>query len=583
MAAPIEGVSLGEKLQDIRGKLGKAWGLVTGILPGGSFQMQTVDVNGVQIKTWKQIPPALGEMYHSYMKINASREWLVYENERYTFGESETLMCALAAELVNGFGVKHGDKVGIAMRNLPEFMLAFLGITYMGAVAVPLNAMWKTEEFEYAVKDSGMKLLIADPERLKLCSSFMAEMGIKSILCRGDDATAQEFGASTWATVLEKGKGSKSPSIKHIKHEDDAMIMYTSGSTGFPKGVVHTQRSVGACIKLGELVNMLTPNPNSKALMAVPLFHITALGNTFLWSLPAGTTILMMRKWDAGEALRMIEREKATKFTGVPTMVRDMLEHPEFKVEAFASMKNIAAGGAPVPPALLAQLRKQSKGSEGMQGYGLTETMGGVIVNSGVDYLLHPTSCGKPIPFMVEAVIKDPATGKVMGNGERGELCIKSHFNMKCYNNRPEDTKKSIDAEGFFHTGDVAKIEGGFVYILDRLKDIIIRGGENIDCSEVEAVLYTHPAVRECSVFGLPDARLGEIVGVAVYPQAPVTAAELSAHTASGKLAKFKVPLQEHIFLLNEELPKGATGKIDKKLIREQYKGKTSGPPASKM
>merc|ERR1712242_81973 len=249
----------------------------------------------------------------------------------------------------------------------------------------------------------------------------------------------------------------------------------------------------------------------------------------------------------------------------------------------FASMKNIAAGGAPVPPSLVTQLRKQSKGSQSSQGYGLTETMGAVIVNSGVDYLKHPTSCGKPIPLVVDAEIKDPATGKVMKDGERGELCIKSVFNMKCYQNRPEDTKKAIDAEGYFHTGDVAKMEHGFVYILDRLKDIIIRGGENIDCSEVETVLYTHPAVRECSVFGLPDARLGEVVGLAVWPQASVTPAELSAHAASGKLAKFKVPLQEHIFIRDGELPKGATGKIDKKGLREKYAGIMAGPPASKL
>jgi len=336
-------------------------------------------------------------------------------------------------------------------------------------------------------------------------------------------------------------------------------------------------------MKLGELVTALMPEENSKALMAVPLFHITALGNTFLWSLPRGNAIIMMYKWDGGEALKIIGKEKATRFTGVPTMVRDMLEHPDFKEETFASMKSVGAGGAPVPPTLVAMMRKKSKKSVPAQGYGLTETCGGVIVNSGVDYLKHPTSCGKPIPLVVDAKIKDPATNKNLPDGQRGELCVKSVFNMKCYNNRPEDTKKAIDSEGYFHTGDVAKIEGGFVYILDRLKDIIIRGGENIDCSEVETVLYSHPAVRECSVFGIPDDRLGEVVGVAVYPQSAVTAAELSAHCAGGKLAKFKVPEQQYIFLLNEELPKGATGKIDKKGLRETYKNKTSGPPASKL
>lgn len=546
--------------------------------------METADVRGFQMKVWKNGAPALGTLYHKYLSRFANQEWLVYESERLTFRDGERVMIAIAAELLRTYGVKPGDRVGIAMRNLPEFMLAFLGITYAGAVAVPLNAMWGREEFEYAAKDSGMKLLFADPERLELCKPFMGQLGCQAILCRGDDSKASQLGAiALWDDVVEKGKGAEAPPLKHINHEDEAMIMYTSGSTGFPKGVVHTQRSVGACIILGELVNELTPEINSVALMAVPLFHITALGNTFLWSLARGNSIIMTRKWDAGVALKLIEHEKVTRFTGVPTMIKDMLEHPSYNPAAFTTMKSLSAGGAPVPPSLVAQMRKNAKGAGAAQGYGLTETMGGVIVNSGVDYLKHPTSCGKPIPLIVEAKIKDPATNKNVPDGSRGELCIRSVFNMKCYNNRPEDTQKAIDSEGFFHSGDVAKIEGGFVYILDRLKDIIIRGGENIDCSEVEHVLHTHPSVRECSVFGLPDARLGEVVGVCVFKQGPLTAAEVSAHAAAGKLAKFKVPQKEHVFLVDEPLPKGATGKIDKKGLREKYAGLMSGPPASKL
>merc|ERR1712217_154000 len=180
------------------------------------------------------------------------------------------------------------------------------------------------------------------------------------------------------------------------------------------------------------------------------------------------------------------------------------------------------------------------------------------------------------------AKIKDPATNANLAEGQRGELCIKSVFNMKCYNNRPEDTKKAIDSEGYFHTGDVAKIEGGFVYILDRLKDIIIRGGENVDCSEVEAALYSHPAVRECSVFGLPDERLGEVVGAAIWLQGDATAADICQHCA-GKLAKFKVPEAQNIFFHSEELPKGPTGKLDKKGLREKYAASIKGAPMSKM
>jgi len=567
-------ITCADKCTDIREKIGKVCIVVKGMSPCGDFQLTTAKVRGHDLKTWKSITPALGQTYEDCMRQWGTRLWLVYEETRISFKQGEEIMVALAAQLQKEFDIKKGDKVGIAMRNFPEFLLAFLGITYMGGVAVPLNSLWKTDEFEYAVKDSEMKVLIGDPERLQVCQPFLGRLGVKSIIVRGTAAQKEETGAqAAWEDMIAAGKQLPRPSYKNIDFEDDAMIMYTSGSTGFPKGVVHTQRSVGACMKLGKLAALLTPEEESKALMAVPMFHITALGNTCLFSLPAGNAILMMRKWDAGEALKMIEKEKATRFTGVPTMVRDMFEHPNFKAEAFASMKNIAAGGAPVPPSLMAKVRKA--GSKPAQGYGLTETMGAVAINNGVDYKRHPTSCGKPIPLVVQAAIKDPATGKTLKDGERGELCIKSHFNMKGYQNRPEDTAKVIDSEGFFHTGDIAKMEGGFIFILDRLKDIIIRGGENIDCSEVETCLYAHPKIRECSVFGLPDARLGEVVGCAVYPQPGenLTPEEINKHAAA-TLSKFKVPLTEHIFMRSEELPKGATGKIDKKGMRAEYAAK---------
>jgi acyl-CoA synthetase (AMP-forming)/AMP-acid ligase II len=317
--------------------------------------------------------------------------------------------------------------------------------------------------------------------------------------------------------------------------------------------------------------------------LAVPLFHITALGVVFLWSIPSGTQLFMQRKWDAGAALKVIQKEGISRFTGVPTMVRDMLEHPEFSAEAVKTIKNMSAGGAPVPPSQVAKMHEKTGQASSSQGYGLTETHV-VCFNKGVDYMKHPTSCGKPVPLFVQVKVQDPDTKQWVKDGERGELCIKSAMNMRCYNNRPEDTAKAIDKEGFFHSGDIAKIEGGMVYILDRLKDLIIRGGENIDCSEVEAALYSHPAVRECSVFGIPDERLGEVVGCAIYWQgdkAPTTA-EISAHAASS-LAKFKVPLAEHIFLHTEALPKGATGKLDKKGLRDTYKDANKGPPASKL
>eukprot|EP00931_Biecheleriopsis_adriatica_P115010 TRINITY_DN90869_c0_g1_i1.p1 TRINITY_DN90869_c0_g1~~TRINITY_DN90869_c0_g1_i1.p1 ORF type:complete len:585 (-),score=122.24 TRINITY_DN90869_c0_g1_i1:69-1823(-) len=581
-------VSFSEKLADAGKKLRVALTIAKGMLPGGDYQMHTVKVKGphssYDVRLFKNVPDAVGDHYRRFLAANADAEWFIYQDERLTYRMVEEQMDALSDQLANTHGIKKGDVVSIAMRNLPEFMISFLGITAMGAVAVPLNSLWSTKELEYAVKDSGTSVIIGDVERLRSCQPFVAGSKIQTILCRGSSAEAQELGARLWTDVISQGKGKPRCSLKDVSPDDEAMIMYTSGSTGFPKGVVHTQRGLNILLKIGQLSLVMLPDPAPICLMAVPLFHITALGAIFLLSLPRKEAIILMRKWDAGEGIKLIEKEKVSRFTGVPTMIRDMLEHPEFTPERVKTVKAMMAGGSPVPPSQVSAMRQKAKGIESAQGYALTETMALGTTNTGVDYVKHPSSAGRPIPLLCQIVIKDPETGKVVPDGCRGEVCIKGGFVMKGYQNKPEETAKVIDHEGFFHSGDVGIMEGGFLYIKDRLKDIIIRGGENIDCAEVEAALYQHPAVRECSVFGIPEERLGEVVGAAVWLQGDVlpTTADLSAHVVKS-LAKFKVPLAEHIFVRSEELPKGATGKIDKKGLREFYKAAASKPPASKL
>lgn len=542
--------------------------VVGDMLPGGELQLSYAAVRGVDMVVLRNLPACLGDAYRPYLERHSDKVWIVYEGEEYTFRTVREQMEALAAEL-SSFGIQRGGAVAIAMRNLPEFLVAFLAITSFGAVAVPLNALWKTEELRYSLNDSGAKILIADPERLQLCQGFLASLDIKAIVCRSKSAPADVL---LWEDVLAAGKGKPIPSTAGVEAEDEAMIMYTSGSTGTPKGVVHTQRSVGTMLTLGSTTSKLIHVQEPCTLLAVPLFHITALGNVFLFSLPAGEKLIMMRKWDAEQALELIQHHKVKKMTGVPTMIRDILEHPKYSPEAVASLKALSAGGAPVPPSQVAKVRAKAKNSQPIQGYGLTETMGGCVINRGIDYLKRPSSCGKPIPFLVKVAIKDPVTGAVLQNGERGEVCLAGPLIMKGYHNKPAETAKAIDAEGYFHTGDIGKLEGNFLYILDRLKDIIIRGGENIDCSEVEAAIYSHAAVRECSVFGVPDARLGEVVAAAVWLREgqTVKAAELSSHVVA-LLAKFKAPEPENIFFHTQELPKGPTGKILKKELREIY------------
>lgn len=560
-------ISFSEKILDTYHKIRTITSVLAAILPGGSLSFGTENVRGVPLKVFKNLPASLGDYYKIWFKVYADREWLIFQDERLTFKEARKKYEALAAELSTGFGVKPGDKVGICMRNFPELLMSFLAITAIGGVAVPLNALWKSEELEYAVKDADLKVMIADPERLKLCDPFYEKLSMSSIVVRGTSAHAR---CKTWEATLAAGADKPLPKPK-IDPEDEAMIMYTSGSTGFPKGVVHTHRSVGSAMKIGELSIIATPDPNGVRLLAVPLFHITALSPIGLFSIPSGTKIVIMRKWDAADAIKIIQKEKVTSFTGVPTMMRDLMEHPDFDEKKLSSLKGITAGGAPVPPSQVTQMRKQSKGISSGQGYGLTETMALGTFNKGVDYLKNPTSCGQPIKFAIEVAIKDPETGKILPDGKRGEVCLKGSVIMKGYNNRAEDTKKAIDADGYFHSGDIGKMENGFLYILDRMKDLIIRGGENIDCSEVEAALNTHVSVRECCVFGLPDERLGEVVGAAIWPTNPNVNVDEIIAAAAKTLAKFKVPEKINIFIHDQSLPKGATGKLDKKGLRDHY------------
>jgi len=317
-----------------------------------------------------------------------------------------------------------------------------------------------------------------------------------------------------------------------------------------------------------------------KSLAIAPLFHITGLG-TGLTSIMGGQSLYFVRRWDAGKILTLIENEKLTRIVGVPTMIKDLLDHPEFRPERIKSLKLMASGGSATPEALQKQTEKVSPGSNA-QGYGLTETCGGVIFNKGPDAMKFPTSCGKALPFVVQVQIRSVENNSVVKDGERGELCIRSPMNMTRYHKRPEDTAKALDEDGWFRTGDVAKLEGGFVFILDRLKDLINRGGEKIDSIEVEAALYKHAAVRECSVFALPDERLGEVVGAAIWAEqdnltTPITADMIRKHCVDMNLAAFKIPEGNNIFFVSEQLPKGATGKIDKKSMREHYATNRNG------
>ena len=566
----------------------QAWDELTA--PGAQFATTTIDVRGVPIKVFENSLPTMRtvwEMARGY----ADRDYIVYEDERYTYGESDAIVRALAARLVDEYGVEPGDRVAIAMRNYPEWVLAYWAIVSIGAACVGMNAWWTPEEMQYGLSDSRPKVLIADAERvervLPTLDALRAEAPLHLLTVRYDGALPAD--ADRWEDVIDPSSApAELPSVE-IDPDDDACIFYTSGTTGFPKGAQLTHR--GSVHNLLNIVFMTsvaglaaakagvstTPTtgadgmPRQNVFMApTPLFHVTANNCLLHPATISGSRIVFTYKWDAGRALELIEREGVTNFSGVPTMSRELLMHPDWEKRDTSTLAGMGGGGAPLQPDLVDKIDKSLAGGAPSTGYGLTETHGIVTANSGSLYVAKPASCGRVVPTL-EAKLVDEFDNEVP-EGETGELCVRGAIVIKGYLNRPEATADAI-RDGWFHTGDVARIdEDGFVFIVDRIKDMVLRGGENVYCSEVEAAIYELDGVAEVAVFGVPDDRLGEIVGAAVVlaPGATLTEDDLRARLGE-HLAKFKIP--ERVWFLNEALPRNANGKFVKRDLKESLLG----------
>lgn len=550
--------------------------LVAGLTaPGQPFATNTLELEGVEYRNFAALPANLGQ-YFLVMQQHAAKEFAVYLDERYTYGEGYQHSCEFGAALVQRYGVNKGDRVAILSRNNPQWLMAFIGITSVGAVAVPMNAWWTTEELDYGFADSGATLVVADRTRVKRLAPIAKKHGLRIITI--DDCSGLDVEHTRFAELLAAHAGAGMPQVE-VSLEDHATIMYTSGSTGHPKGALSSHRGIlsalyswmclGVATKMARTQEARDAGLPPSALLTVPLFHCTASHSAFMLSLVVGRKMVIMHKWDAQEALRLIEQERITWFNGVPTMSAELQAAAETTDRDISSLTEIMAGGAARPPEQVKKISGTFKKSAPGIGYGLTETNALGSVNAGAFYLAKPASAGRAVPPVAEFRVVDPR-GQSLPAGERGELCIKSPANILCYWNKPEATAEAF-VDGWFHTGDVAYLdEDGFLYIVDRIKEIIIRGGENISCTEVEAAIYALPGVTEVAVFGLPDERLGEIVGAAVVlregAQLTVDALreELSKH-----LATFKIPA--HIWLRGEQLPRVASGKIFKRQIKADY------------
>jgi len=542
---------------------------------GQPFEVNTVHLEGVEYRNFATLPANLGQ-YFLVMLQHAQKDFAVYLDERYTYAQGYQHSSEFGAALVQRYGLAKGDRVAILSRNNPQWMMAFIGITSVGGVAVPMNAWWTTEELDYGFADSGARIVVADRTRVERLVPIIKKHSLQIISI--DDCSGLGVEHTPFAELLQGFAGASMPEVP-VSLEDHATIMYTSGSTGHPKGAVSSHRGVlsalyswmclGVATKMAGTQETRDAGLPPAALVTIPLFHCTGSHSAFMLSLVVGRKMVIMHKWDAQEALRLIEQERITWFNGVPTMSAELQAAAESTSRDISSLTEIMAGGAARPPDQVKKISGTFKKSAPGIGYGLTETNALGTVNAGAFYIARPDSAGRAVPAVTQFRVVGE-DGRELLPGERGELCIKSPANILGYWNKPEATAQAF-VDGWFHTGDVAYLdEDGFLYIVDRIKDIIIRGGENISCLEVEAAIYAHPGVHEVAVFGLPDARLGEIVGAAVVvrPGVELTADELRAELGK-HLASFKIPAR--IWFRTEQLPRIASGKIFKRQIKADY------------
>lgn len=538
--------------------------------PGELFEMEEIGDTG--IRTWKHAPAhfrALLEM----SRYHGEKVFLIYEDEHITFEEHFRRAATLARRLVEDYGVAKGDRVVVAMRNYPEWVVAFSAALAAGAVAVPLNAWWTEPELAYGVADSGAKVLIADGER----AAKLASTGVPLIVTRGEPPA----GARSLGEVLGEVRADVTLPEVELRPEDPATIFYTSGTTGRPKGALGSHRNVGQspmtvaygllrAVALAGRDVAEAAGVRRVTLLAVPLFHVTGCFSALTTTMFTGGGLVLMYKWDAEQALRLIEREKVTTMIGVPTNAWQLMSHPDFGRYDLSSLTTLGYGGAPAPPKLLERVNENLPNRAPSNGYGMTETTALAIGNGGPDYNARPDSIGLP-SAVVDVRVVDPA-GKELPAGEVGELCVRGPNVILGYWNRPEETAQTF-ADGWLHTGDLARIdEDGFVYIVDRAKDMVIRGGENVYCAEVEAALFEHPAVDDAAVIGVPHDELGEEVGavVCLAPGSSLTAGELREFLA-GRIAAFKIPV--HVWFREGELPRNPGGKILKTRLRQEILG----------
>jgi acyl-CoA synthetase (AMP-forming)/AMP-acid ligase II len=517
-------------------------------------------------------PATLPLFFRTFCLLNGHVEAVIAGEERLTFADLDAISDELARALVAHYGVKKGDRVGIAMRNCPTWIVSYMAVLKAGGIATLLNGWWQAHEMSHALELTEPKLTLADPQRAQRIATACGPWPVVAL--------AVEHGLrNALQPLLENGLPLDAP-LPELTPEDDATILFTSGSTGEAKGAVSTHRAVttgvyayatGLMCLLGIMESQGNPPANPpRTLLNVPLFHVTGEVPVLLNSFVIGRGMVLMPRWDAGEALRLIEREKVTYFVGVPTMSLELMNHPDKDRYDLSSLTDIAAGGAARPVSHVERLQESFQGAQPALGYGLTETNAVGCSNFWGNYAAKPASTGRAQkPFVDLAILG--AHDAHLPTGQRGEIAIRSAANIRGYWKNPDATVAALTADGYVRTGDIGYLdEDGYLFIVDRKKDIIIRGGENISSAEVEAAIYACESVKEAAVFGAPDERLGEVPVAVVLPadDTDLNEEDLRAFLGS-RIASYKVP--ERFIFADESLPRLGTGKIDRVALKARF------------
>jgi len=540
--------------------------------PGGPFEVAPVVIDGIELRDFVRTPDTIVDLF----RMGVAHEDLVHTvfgEERMTFREMRARATALAKVLRDDFGVAVGDRIAIAMRNLPEFVIAFWGGALNGAIVAPLNSLWTGEELTYGLEDCGAKVAFLDSDRTEKAKEHGVPAGTTVVTVRSHEHDLA-------FDDLVHGDPLPEDEFARLTRDDLITILYTSGTTGRPKGAPATNRAhITSIFNMAfanareAIISQRAPKPprQSATLSAQPLFHIGGVASIISGPM-GGTKLVMMHKWNLEEAVRLAKEEGVTNLGGVPTIARQFLDYPGIG-ELGLDVRGFPMGGAAVPPDLpIRAVETFGHDIQLLNGYGLTETTSACATNIGVEFEEHPDSVGRAnLTADIRIVDLD---GSALPVGERGEICFLSPQNTKGYWNNPEATAE-VFRDGWFHSGDVGYLDDdGYLHVSDRLKDVVIRGGENIYCPEVEAVIFQHPAVAEVVVFGLPEQVMGErlCAAVVVRDGESLDLDDLRAHVGE-HLAGFKCP--EALFL-TDELPKTATSKVAKRELRAQLTADTS-------